>query len=234
MEKRTAVFLICVIVFAIAFYFVATGTKEATGHKHPYDNILKTNKTPEWRASLITNLLGSAGVRADLQISPEKSANLDRLFATQSQRSQELWQSWSRSNAPKNSNIVRPFAAPGTRQLAIETCDAALALLTTEQLERLEELELRARGWDFVHVNWVSRKLELSAAQILQFKDLKIEETHLQTDLRRAKFNEVSAEEIESITSKLRAFDNRFLEVLDANQRQIRTELLGKPLVDTP
>ena len=232
MRKQAFLALFTGIAFAIAFYFVVSGTKEATERKHPYDNIIQSSKTPEWRATVVAGILNSDETRRDLKISLEQAKQLDELFEQESVASKKLWDDWKKSETAKKGGLLRPFAADGTKELAIKTHQDALKLLTSEQKQRLKQLEYRALGWNFVHLDSVQRQLRLSTQQRWEFKELKIEEVHLRTTWRRLTKNKAPEEEIQETEAKLKELEERFLQILDDRQRKIRDELIGLPAAE--
>lgn len=211
----------------VAFYFVTTKTRDAT-QKHAYDNIIEAHQTPHWRASVVNGILGSEMARKDLKLTDEQTKELDELLVRRSETSKRLWEDW-RTNNP-DTKFPRPFQADGTKELAIETCQNAKALLTSQQRNRLEQLELQTMGWDFIYLKSVRRQLSITPRQITEFKDLKLEEIKLRSEFRRKTKAESSPEELQEIRDKMENLKNRFLKVLSKAQRKKRDVILGSPM----
>jgi len=171
-------------------------------------------------------LLGLDSVRSDLKISNSQAAQLDEIRSSFRAKSRLIVSAAGTSNESHQAAEASLFA------LRDKTSAQALAVLTSKQKKRLQEVESQFLGGTILVSPKIQKQLNLTAAQTASIEKIRAKGTVFVTKLNATyKDGAISHQErIIQLRNRRLADAGSLLRVLSPSQRQAFANLTGKPV----
>jgi len=171
-------------------------------------------------------LLGLDSVRSDLKISGTQAAQLDEIRSSFRVKSRAIVSAAGTSNESQRAAETRVFA------LRDKTSADALAVLTSKQKKRLQEVESQFLGGTILVSPKIQKQLDLTPAQSAAIEKIRARGTASVTKINASyKNGAISHQERVTQLRNLRLADaESLLRVLSPSQRQAFATLTGKPI----